>query len=629
MQIFELAQKQQSTLLIESVCHDLTKDQRRIVEGIVSELRPLFETTLTAAQIQQIFQLAQKKQAAQGGVGRTTIGRAVDATKAVGSAVGSAAGTVNRAIDGLGRYLQTTAPVQYFDQKFEKLKTDVTAKLGADSAVIKTINQLGQYARANPGKTAFVIGTLTAVAALTTGPGGGAVAGQVLRGAVELLKGEKLSTALGKGIKTAAFGYLTGSVLDSIGDWFRTWTLDMVQYTSEIRKAGFSWSERISWNIPGYSYTRTTGDGLEGYFRNADADQLSQLVKTFKSTSDPSVKEQAYNAFRIIFAKAREEGYFEGALVDDNTARQLAIANNELYQDTVKLTKGIAAAAQGAVQAATGTAKTAAAPAVPAATAAPAAGTATNQVRERYTRLTNKEIREIFAIAGGQITEGPVLDKLKSFGTKLTTKQIDTAALLNHWKFAKSPTDSGLIAKILRSNNVSDNVIKDIFDEMNIEIDTPASGGSKTAPAAAPAAAAPAAATPAAAGTPVAAATTYNFAKAAADKLAKGQADQQAALQQVKANTAANTVKSAADGKIKADADAAKAKPGFQQTAADKLAIKTAAARGIRENKQILKIYETMTPEQRKQLIKNLEIIDDRDRPFTYPAESLKRQRKI
>jgi hypothetical protein len=243
--------------------------------------------------------------------------------------------------------------------------------------------------------------------------------------------------------------------------------------------------------------------------------------------------------------------------------------------------------------------------------------------------LTNKEIREIFAIAGGQITEGPVLDKLKSFGTKLTTKQIDTAALLNQWKYAKSPTDSGLIAKILRSNNVSDNVIKDIFDEMNIEIDTPASGGSKTAPAAAPAAAAPAAATPAAAGTPVAAATTYNFAKAAADKLAKGQADQQAALQQVKANTAANTVKSAADGKIKADADAAKAKPGFQQTAADKLAIKTAAARGIRENKQILKIYETMTPEQRKQLIKNLEIIDDRDRPFTYPAESLKRQRKI
>ena len=100
-------------------------------------------------------------------------------------------------------------------------------------------------------------------------------------------------------------------------------------------------------------------------------------------------------------------------------------------------------------------------------------------------------------------------------------------------------------------------------------------------------------------------------AKAAADKLAQGQADQQAALQQVKANTAANTAKSAADGKIKADADAAKAKPGFQQTAADKLAIKTAAARGIRENKQILKIYETMTVTQRRQLIKNFKRIDN------------------
>ena len=61
MQIFELAQKQQSTLLIESVCCNLTRDQRRIVEGIVSELRPLFETTLTAAQIEQIFQLAKEK----------------------------------------------------------------------------------------------------------------------------------------------------------------------------------------------------------------------------------------------------------------------------------------------------------------------------------------------------------------------------------------------------------------------------------------------------------------------------------------------------------------------------------------------------------------------------------------
>ena len=44
---------------------------------------------------------------------------------------------------------------------------------------------------------------------------------------------------------------------------------------------------------------------------------------------------------------------------------------------------------------------------------------------------------------------------------------------------------------------------------------------------------------------------------------------------------------------------------------------------------RILKSYEMMTPEQRKQLIKDLEIIDNRDRPFIYPNESRKRQRRI
>jgi len=498
MQIFELAQKQQSTLLIESVCHDLTRDQRRIVEGIVRELRPLFETTLTADQIQQIFQQAQQKQAAQDG-GRTTIGKAVDATKAVGSAVGSAAGAVNKTIDGLGRWLQTTTPVQYFDQKFENLKTKVTAKYGADNAVIKTINQLGQYARANPGKTAFVIGTLTAVAALATGPGGAAIAGQVLRGATELLKGEKLSTAVGKGIKTAAFGYLTGSVLDAIGDWFRSWTMDMVQYTPEIRKAKFGWSETINFsaediaranrinNMPGVellSASKSEAEQLAGYFRNADADRLSQLAKTFNSTGNPAAKIQAWDEFRKIFAKCTEPGYFEGAVVDDNTARQLAIANDKLYQTTVKMTKGIAAAAQGIVQAATGAAK--AAPAAPAPAApAPAAPANFNQVREGYTRLTNSEIREIFAIAGGQLTEGPTWDKIKSVGTniaqKLTTKQV-AANLFKSWEKSGKPDDSGIIADILHDNNVTDDVIKDIYSAMNIEVATPAGRTYRPAP---------------------------------------------------------------------------------------------------------------------------------------------------
>jgi hypothetical protein len=80
-----------------------------------------------------------------------------------------------------------------------------------------------------------------------------------------------------------------------------------------------------------------------------------------------------------------------------------------------------------------------------------------------------------------------------------------------------------------------------------------------------------------------AAGTTYDPAKSAADKQAKNQADQQLATQQMKATADANAAKSKEDDEIKAAAAAARAKPGFQQTAADKLALKTAANKGIKE----------------------------------------------
>ena len=69
-------------------------------------------------------------------------------------------------------------------------------------------------------------------------------------------------------------------------------------------------------------------------------------------------------------------------------------------------------------------------------------------------------------------------------------------------------------------------------------------------------------------------------------KQAAGQADQQQAQQQMKATADANAATSQQDAAIKAAADAAKAKPPFQQTAADKLAIKAAADKGIREAKE-------------------------------------------
>jgi hypothetical protein len=103
----------------------------------------------------------------------------------------------------------------------------------------------------------------------------------------------------------------------------------------------------------------------------------------------------------------------------------------------------------------------------------------------------------------------------------------------------------------------------------------------------------PAAGTPPAApGTPPAAepaGTTYDPEKAAADKAAKNQADADQRNADIEKTKQANAAKNQQDAAIKAAADAAKAKPAFQQTASDKLAIKAAADKGIREAKKKLK----------------------------------------
>jgi len=488
MNIFEITLRSTSTTLVESVCKDLTAPQRRIVEGVVRELRPLFEAALTSDQISKIFTQAEQEVTAAGS-NRSGIGKTVDATKAAGSAVGAAAGAVNNAINGLGQYLQTTAPVQYFDQKFEDLKQKISAKLGADSKTMAAIDKLGQYAKANPGKTAFAIGTLTAIAAFTTGPAGGAIAGQVLRGATELLKGEKLSTAVGKGFKSAAFGYLTGSVLDSIGNWFRTWTINMVQYTPDIRQAKFGWSEKISWGDAANGGSQTIARSLDsGYFLNADADRLSQLAKTFNSTGNPTAKLQAWDEFRKLLAKCAEPEYFERAKITDQIDRALAISNDKLYQNTVKLTKSIAAAAQGAVQAQTGAAKAPAAPTPAAAAPAAAAPANFNQVRENHFRLTSYEIREIFAIAGSPLNEG-LMDTLRTKGKNITNK-ITADKLNTLWKKEGSPADSDHIAVILRRAGIDDKVISAAFNSVGAPlpsfvskpaVEPPAQAGTDTA----------------------------------------------------------------------------------------------------------------------------------------------------
>ena len=210
------AHYKKNTALLESVTRDLTAEQRTVVENIVNEFKPLIEYTLTPDQITNIFGAAEK-QATASGNNRTGLGKAADVAGTAAKLPVEALKAVDGIVNKVGSWLQDTTPVKNFDAQFEQLKTRIQAN-NPDSKVIAGVKQMGEWAKQNPGKTAAIIGVLTAVASLAGGPLGGAIAGQVLRGSAELMKGSKLSTAIGKGIKTGVYSYLAGLVLNNITD---------------------------------------------------------------------------------------------------------------------------------------------------------------------------------------------------------------------------------------------------------------------------------------------------------------------------------------------------------------------------------------------------------------------------
>jgi 2-hydroxychromene-2-carboxylate isomerase len=454
--------------------------------------------------------------------------------------------------------------VKYFDDQFDELKRKITAKLGADSKTMAIVDQLGQYAKANPGKTAFVIGALTAVASFAGGPAGGAVAGQVLRGAVELLKGEKLSTAVGRGAKSAAIGGALGAGITALGDYFGNIKVVASQipgYTQLAKLDFIRQDVQVGGNNPGYFFGDLRGIEIPSQLAPKLKLLLDQ-VSDYIDRNDWAGAGKFWNEVTAIVDNPEVRQYVKEIAGNNQTLYDQAVANAANFKEVAaKISSTLRAAVQG------GLAGASAAPAPAAKT--PTAGTATNQVREHHIRLTNKEVHEIFAVAGSLLNEGP-MDWLKTKGKNLTTK-VTADKLKSMWTKDGKPMDSEKIAAILRQAGVKDDVVASAFNAVEAPVPswvrTPAAAQPAIEPTAQPATA-----------TEPATATATEPATATATEPAAG---------------------------------------------------KSATAAPAMDTDQILKSYEMMAPEQRKQLIKDLEIIDNRDRPFIYPNESRKRQRRI
>jgi hypothetical protein len=103
--LFEQHMRSSRQILAESVS-GLNTEQRRIVEGVYGELRPLIEASLTADQITRLFGEVEKTATAAGG-NRTALGKAADVPK-----------KANEIINNVGKWLQDTTPVKMANQKF-------------------------------------------------------------------------------------------------------------------------------------------------------------------------------------------------------------------------------------------------------------------------------------------------------------------------------------------------------------------------------------------------------------------------------------------------------------------------------------------------------------------------------
>ncbi len=430
------------TILRES-CHGLTKEQQRIVEGIYKEFKPLIEASLTVDQIKQIFGELEKQSVATG-QSRTLAGKGVDVAK-----------KANEIVNNVGKWLQDTAPVKAFDQKFEDLKAKVAEKF---PDLAKQTAALGEWVKANPGKSAAVIGVLTALASLAGGPVGGAIAGQVLRGASELLKGEKLSTAIGKGIKTAALGYLSGKAFEMLGKFVGGMRADSIPVpgaeesglasvnygaTKTLTGPGMEWKQTVQgFNVTVFPQEAEGINAAMNMIRNGEAGGFDALKKIADEIRSPEYRQ----AMKDIIAGARTE----------------QLANDGLLQWINGMAQAGQAISQGAVA---------------------AAGEKSDKKESYYTQSRPLSEGQVYMLFDRVLTEAGFLDKVKAgagkvagavgkgldWAGKQATEKVTSAKLLAAWKLEGSPTDSEQLRKFLQDYGGIDAAIVDkVYSDMKL-----------------------------------------------------------------------------------------------------------------------------------------------------------------
>ena len=494
----------------------LTLMEQKIIHPWVARVEQyVMEANLSQDQINQLFTSVEQGATAAGG-NRTAVGKGVDVAKLPVEAVK----WIDTKINELGKAMQNAGPVQNADAKFEELKQKIGSK---DSKVVNAIKAVSDWAKENPGKASVAVGILTAAAAVAGGPLGGAVAGFLARATKDLLQGEKLSTAVGKSIKTAAYGAIAGWALEGIGDWLEGIRYDAIPYDKAPGLTTLEVGFTKTFEMPGYSSVKELGSMVIPENQVGEFTKLLDVMRD-ATAGGTSNSPEGINAFNELwtFAKTFDKAEFIADMnLSNEISKAVAVANDQFLQNLEMANSAIAAAAQASLQTSDdkkaefkvgGDEVSAETQPQMASRVYTGQKLSEGQVYLLFNRLTktndhmleNKLMFEsVFdAIAyynrqtineaepavaepeaapaekkpgmlgkiGGAIKQGAktAAGAIKGAAKQVTTKV--TAEKLNRqWKEAGSPTDSDEIYDILKKAGVNDDVIKGTYDSMKIK----------------------------------------------------------------------------------------------------------------------------------------------------------------
>lgn len=413
---------------------------------LVENYKKILEQNLDPIQIQKIFTSAEQVMNATG-KNQTVLGK-------VGKLAADTTKQINNKINELGRLAQKAGPVQNADAKFEKLKKDILSK-NKDSKIVKGIENISNWAKENPGKASLAVGILTTIAAFASGPAGGAAAGLILRQTKGLLQGEELSTATGKAVKAGALGALVGLGVEGLGDTLEG-AADLANdtFNPAYMRASWDYMETVN-GVPG-DWAEAK---LVGYPEDVEPvrDAWNKAIDALK-TDDYKTFETEWKTIEDAVDKFNSDEYQE-ALEGTDEARKAWAEGISAFS---KMADGVAAAAQGAAQEASGKKES----------------IDLNAEYEKYLQEAGVAdmVKKGSAAIGSAAAKGAAKAKqgAKAVGKELG-QQVTARKLTKMWTRAGKPTDMGSIVNILNQAGISDEQVGTVGKQARIPLEKPKS----------------------------------------------------------------------------------------------------------------------------------------------------------